>query len=51
MTHRSAIAFPLPVLKALSKSTQSGRKIIRNLKWSEDKKSIKFTSEIYNLPS
>jgi len=45
MAHRSAIAFPLLVLKTLIKSTQSGRKIIHNLEWPEDKKSIKFTKQ------
>jgi hypothetical protein len=32
-----------------SVSTQSGRNIKRSLKWSDDKKSVTFTSEIYKV--
>ncbi len=45
----SRVSFPRDGKMITTKGKTSGRKIIRGLKWSEDKKTVIFTSEIYRV--
>lgn len=46
--NNTRISFSQNGKPSTSTGTQSGRKVIRNLKWSDDKKSVTFTSDIYS---
>ena len=47
--NNTRISFAQNGKPSASTGTQSGRKVIRNLKWSDDKKSVTFTSDIYKI--